>query len=184
MTEKEALSARISKSNIENNIEKKTALIMEDMSMTVIGDEDADLRSIMKLTPRLQRFIHLYLTGLYTTSKLADLFDVHPNSILNWLNRADVKQAVFDVQKITHETITNNIASLSVKAIKRVGSLMDSPIDQVALSASKDILDRAGHKPQQNIKIDKTVRTFEEKVSSLIDETITDIDFEELEGDE
>jgi transposase-like protein len=183
MTEKEELSKKLSKVQIDLHIDNKANAIMADIGKNMLSDEDDDIRSIMILSPRLQRFVHLYLTGLYSTSKLAELFDVHPNSILNWLNRADVKTAILDVQKITHETITNKIASLSVKAINRVGDLMSSPIDQVALSASKDILDRAGHKPQQNIKIDKTVRTFEEKVSSLIDETITDVDFEEVDDE-
>ena len=57
---------------------------------------------------------------------------------------------------------------------------MNSPIDGVALQAVKDVLDRAGHKSKQEIKIDKTVTTIEQKMKELIDSTIIDVEFTEV----
>jgi hypothetical protein len=57
---------------------------------------------------------------------------------------------------------------------------MNSPIDGVALQAVKDVLDRAGHKPKNEIKVEKTVTTIEQKMKQLIDATI-DAEYEEVE---
>jgi hypothetical protein len=71
-----------------------------------------------------------------------------------------------------------------MKALIRANELMDSPIDGVAVQVVKDILDRTGHKPKQEIKKDITVKTFEQHILDLANETIVDADFRELEGDE
>jgi hypothetical protein len=58
---------------------------------------------------------------------------------------------------------------------------MNSPIDGVALQAVKDVLDRSGHKQKTEIKIDKTVTTIEQKMKELIDNTIVEAEYEEIE---
>jgi len=119
------------------------------------------------------------MTGQYSINKLAQLLEVHPNTLHNWMRRADVKNAINDLQNVTHDVVSNQMKAMTVKAMERMRELMDSPIDGVALQAVKDVLDRAGHKPRQEIKVDKTVRTFEEKLSDLIDNVI-DVEFEEV----
>jgi len=119
------------------------------------------------------------MTGQYSINKLAQLLEVHPNTLHNWMRRADVKNAINDLQNVTHDVVSNQMKAMTVKAMERMRELMDSPIDGVALQAVKDVLDRAGHKPRLEIKVDKTVRTFEEKLSDLIDNVI-DVDFEEV----
>lgn len=131
--------------------------------------------SIADLTPQQARFVHMFLTGQYTNQKIAQLLNVHPNTINNWLQRADVRGCIADTQEITQEIVANQLKNLTLKAINKLNSLIDSPIDGVALNAVKDVLDRGGHKPRQEIKIDKTV-TVEEKLKSLIDSI--DIDYE------
>ena len=79
--------------------------------------------------------------------------------------------------------VAMQLKALTNKAVNRLSALTDSPIDGVALQAVKDILDRTGHKAKQEIKVDKTVRTFEERLSEVIDKTI-DIDFEMIEDDD
>ncbi len=151
--------------------------------------EDYDSLSVANLPPKIQRFIHLYLTGQYSSAKIADLLDVHPNTIYRWLKRDDVREVMDEMQNITHRMVGLQIKSLTVKATERLYDLMDSPIDGVALQAVKDILDRGGHKPEQKIKVDKTVRTFEEKLRDIIDVTIgdyedvEDVEYEDVEDD-
>ena len=36
---------------------------------------------IVQLEPKLQRFVHLYLTGQYNNRQLAQLLEVHENTI-------------------------------------------------------------------------------------------------------
>ena len=129
---------------------------------------------ILTLPPKMQRFVHLYMTGQYTLNKLAQLLEVHPNTLGSWLKRADVREVMTDMQKTTHDVVGMQLKALTMKAVNKLGALTDSPIDGVALQAVKDILDRAGHKPKQEIKIDKTVTTIEEKFKQLIDATIVD----------
>ena len=151
-----------------------------DLTLT----EEQELNtSITVLPAKMQRFIHLYVTGQYTINKLAQLLEVHPNTLGNWLRRQDVKDIISDMQVTTHDVVATQLKALTLKAVNKLGALTDSPIDGVALQAVKDILDRAGHKPKQEMKIDKTVTTYEQRLSDLIKTTI-DAEIEITEVDE
>lgn len=145
-----------------------------------INTEDNNVveHDITTLPPKMQRFIHLYVTGQYTLQKLSDLLEVHPNTLSNWLKRKDVKSIINDMQSTTHDIVASQLKALTTTAVVKLADLIDSPIDGVALQAVKDILDRAGHKPSQEIKVDKRVVTFEQRLSNLIDEVIDVTDYE------
>ena len=149
-------------------------------------DADDGTVSITQLPPKIQRFVHLYMTGQYSLSKLAQLLEVHPNTVGKWLKRQDVREVINDMQQTTHDIVSIQLKALTLKAVNKLGDLTNSPIDGVALQAVKDILDRAGHKAKQEIKIDKTVRTFEQKLNDLIENTIdiTNDDYEVIDVDE
>lgn len=148
---------------------------------TTILEEDS--LPITVLPPKMQRFVQLYMTGQYTLSKLAQLLEVHPNTLGHWLKRKDVQSIISDMQMTTHEIVGQQLKNMSLKAVDKLGKLTESPIDGVALQAVKDILDRAGHKPKQEIKVDKTVRTFEEKLQDIMQKTI-DADYTISEGED
>ena len=135
---------------------------------------------LIDMPPKMQRFIHLYMTGQYTLNKLAQLLEVHPNTLTNWLKREDVKNAIADMQSSIHDQVQIQLKTLTLKATAKLHELIDSPIDGVALQAVKDVLDRAGHKPKNEIKVDKTIITVEQKMKELIDSTIVDAEFEEV----
>lgn len=160
--------------------EKTNQLQMTEVSPDEIVEDSA----IVVLPPKMQRFIHLYMTGQYTLQKLGQLLEVHPNTLGNWLKREDVKSIIADMQDTTHDIVNIQLKTLTLKAVNKLSELTESPIDGVALQAVKDILDRAGHKAKQEIKIDKTVTTIEQKMKQLIENTIVDVEYEEVEGDE
>lgn len=135
---------------------------------------------VQLLEPKLQRFVHLYLTGQYNQTQLAQLLEVHKNTINSWLKREDVNIAIKEYQAIEHEMIDVQIKSMRMKAIEKMNELMDSPIDGIAFQACKDILDRTGHKAKNEIKVDKTVKTIEMQLNDLAENLITDVDFTEL----
>lgn len=135
---------------------------------------------INSLEPKVQRFVHMYMTGNYSKNKIAELLEVHPNTILKWSKRRDVQQVMSDMQEATHVMVSTQLKSLTIKATERLSKLMDSPIDGVALQAVKDVLDRSGHKAKQEVKKEVTVRSFEEKLHDVIDATI-DAEFEEVD---
>lgn len=131
---------------------------------------------IVQLEPKLQRFVHLYLTGQYNNRQLAQLLEVHENTINIWLKRDDVNTSIKEYQAMEHEMIDVQIKAMRMKAIQKMNDLMDSPIDGIAFQACKDILDRTGHKAKNEIKVDKTVKTIEMQLRDLADDII-DVDF-------
>lgn len=135
---------------------------------------------VQLLEPKLQRFVHLYLTGQYNQTQLAQLLEVHKNTINSWLKREDVNIAIKEYQAMEHEMIDVQIKAMRMKAIEKMNELMDSPIDGIAFQACKDILDRTGHKARTEIKVDKTVKTIEMQLNDLAENLITDVDFTEL----
>ena len=135
---------------------------------------------VQLLEPKLQRFVHLYLTGQYNQTQLAQLLEVHKNTINSWLKREDVNIAIKEYQAMEHEMIDVQIKAMRMKAIEKMNELMDSPIDGIAFQARKDILDRTGHKAKNEIKVDKTVKTIEMQLNDLAENLITDVDFTEL----
>mgnify|MGYP001302752700 CR=1 FL=1 len=145
--------------------------------------ENTNQYDITELPPKMQRFIHLYVTGQYTLQKLSDLLEVHPNTLGNWLKRKDVKWIISDMQGTTHDIVASQLKALTTTAVGKLADLLNSPIDGVALQAVKDILDRAGHKPSQEIKVDKRVVTFEQRLNSLIDDVIDVSDYEVIEDE-
>ena len=132
---------------------------------------------VQLLEPKLQRFVHLYLTGQYNQTQLAQLLEVHKNAINSWLKREDVNIAIKEYQAMEHEMIDVQIKAMRMKAIEKMNELMDSPIDGIAFQACKDILDRTGHKAKNEIKVDKTVKTIEMQLNDLAENLITDVDF-------
>ena len=135
---------------------------------------------VQLLEPKLQRFVHLYLTGQYNQTQLAQLLEVHKNTINSWLKREDVNIAIKEYQAMEHEMIDVQIKAMRMKAIEKMNELMDSPIDGIAFQACKDILDRTGHKAKNEIKVDKTVKTIEMQLNDLAENLNTDVDFTEL----
>ena len=136
--------------------------------------------ALFELDPIKQRFIQLYMTGNFTLAKISQLLEIHPNTAGKWLKREDVQNAIAEAQGDIHKQVQMQITANTVKAVSRLNTLMDSTIDAVALQAVKDVLDRGGHKPKNEIKVDKTVTTIEQRFKDIIDATI-DAEFEEVE---
>ena len=136
---------------------------------------------VQLLEPKLQRFVHLYLTGQYNQTQIAQILEVHTNTINQWLKREDVGLAIKEYQQLEHEMYDVQIKAMRMKAIQKMNDLMDSPIDGIAFQACKDILDRTGHKAKNEIKVDKTVKTIEVQLNELADSLINDVDFEVLD---
>lgn len=136
--------------------------------------------ALFELDPMKQRFIQMYMTGNFTLVKLAQLLEIHPNTASNWLKREDVQNAIAESQSNIQKQVQMQITANTMKAVSRLNTLMDSTVDAVALQAVKDVLDRGGHKPKSEIKVDKTITTIEQKFKEIIDATIEG-DFIEIE---
>lgn len=126
------------------------------------------------LTPSKNRAILLYITGQYTVRKIAEIIGVTEQTIRIWLNQPAVQCAIKELQCREFHIIDSSLKALRMKAVNTMNELLDSPMDPVRFQASKDILDRTGHKPAAEMKIDKTVTTIEKQLKDLADVTIAD----------
>lgn len=135
-----------------------------------------------KLTIKQRKFVQLYVTGGFSDEDLAKVLGVAKRTIASWRYKPEVKSAIAELQYDAHIHTINKLQSLSHVAVLRMEDLLQSPIDGVAFQAARDVLDRTGHKPKNEIKVDKTITTVEQKFKELIDSTIEDVDFAEIEG--
>lgn len=155
----------------------------EELLPSEVADEQEEDTLILSLGIKHQRFVHMYITGQYDVPTIARLLEVHPNTCYNWLKRKDIKDVITSMQLATQEVVSSQLKAMTLKAAGKLNKLIDSPIDGVALQAVKDVLDRSGHKAKQEIKVDKTVTTVEQKLASLIDSTIVEGEYEVIDGD-
>ena len=138
-----------------------------------------------KLTPAKMRMISMYLTGMYSQGHIAKVIGVSANTIRAWLMSDEVQALISIMQEKEFNLIESRLKSMRYKALDTMDDLLDSPIDQVRYNASKDILDRTGHKPQQTIKVDKTVTNIEQQLKQLADfnideDNIIDVDVDDI----
>ena len=65
-----------------------------------------------------------------------------------------------DFQKALQEEMQRGFKDLAVKARKKLGQLIDSPIDGVAFGACKEVLNKAGYIETQKIeqRIDSVIK--------------------------
>jgi vacuolar-type H+-ATPase subunit I/STV1 len=87
-----------------------------------------------------------------------------------------VQIVVKELQQREFAVVDSKLKALRHKAIDTMNELLESDMDNVRFQAAKDILDRGGHRPQQTIKVDKTVTTLEQQLKDLADFTIDDAD--------
>lgn len=141
--------------------------------------QEIQLASCMQgLNMKQQKFVHAYVSGQYTIKQLSKLLDVHEQTIYRWSKREDVIEALKYYQETEHQVIDNGIKNNAFKALKVMSDLLDSPIEQVRYQASKDLMDRAGYKAKQEVKVDKTVTNYEAQLKSFINGGAVDVDYE------
>lgn len=128
------------------------------------------------LSPKHQRFCHLYLSGRYTMNELAQLMNVAPNTIRMWLKKSEIMSAIEQYQVHEDEIIKQSLKALRLKAMHKMGSLIDSPVDGIAWQAAKDILDRTGHKAVHKTEMDVNIKTYEQQINEILKDLNEPID--------
>jgi hypothetical protein len=135
---------------------------------------------IAELNVRKQNFVHLYLTGKYNMTKIAEMMGLAPATIWKYMKDPAVQDAIADLQEQNHKMVEIGLKSMTNKAMERLTELIDSPIDGVALQAVNSLLDRTGFRAVQKkeVEINQTF-TFEQKINQLIEDTIYDVEIED-----
>lgn len=158
---------------------------MSDNNLINVEDDEEFnyLSDLQNFSARKQKAIMLFLSGVCTSAKVAQMIGLKsPNTVYKWLGEPEVKAYIQKYQEAENKIVDSNMKAMRTKAMETVYKLMDSDTDQVALAAAKDILDRTGHKPKQEITKNVTVTTFEKKLGNLIDDTI-DCEYEVVDED-
>lgn len=163
--------------------EEKIIVQDEDENLPVIQGSDAfDVFNKLTYTrPRVSRIVQLWLTGCYSTNEIAEIVDIKKDTVLRWLRRQEIKNYIAEYQKEEIAMLKSKMAGNADKAFKKMVDLLDSNMDNVALQASKDILDRTGFKPVTEVKQEITTMTYEEKLKGLISSTIDDVEYEVID---
>lgn len=151
--------------------EKNELAIQNDSLFSGLNPELID-----NLTPAKTRMILMYLTGQYSQKKLGQIIGVSENTIRAWLLDPTVQAVIKELQQREFAVVDSKLKALRHKAIDTMNELLESDMDNVRFQAAKDILDRGGHRPQQTIKVNKTVTTLEQQLKDLADFTIDDAD--------
>ena len=142
--------------------------------------------SFNKLTyrrPRVARIVQLWLTGCYSTAEIAENVDVSKDTVQKWLRRAEVKAYIEAHQAESLAMLKTKMLASTDKAFDNVVRLLESELDNVSLQASKDILDRTGFKPANEVKQDITIKTYEENLKDIISMTISDVEYVEVDDE-
>lgn len=131
-----------------------------------------NLNDLTLLPPIEQRMVNLWLTGMKVT-EIASMLHVHDNTVRTWLRKDMVRERIDALQNEEQDYAKQRLRANRYKAVDKMVSLIDSPIDGVALQATKMVLDITGVKPSQEKKeVNVNITTYEQNLESLINKTI------------
>lgn len=86
------------------------------------------------------------VTSSKTQKQIAKEIQISENTISEWKKDKEFKDEI-QIQ------MRENFGSLAVEAQKKLEKLLNSKNEYIQIQAIKDILDRAGYKPKENVKI-------------------------------
>lgn len=166
--------------------EKPTQKEVEEATLILISEEKPEyLDLLLKKRPRVGRAVQLFLAGNHNRVEIADVLDVSANTVGKWLRDPDIKKYMEEFQREEANIMKCKIQASTSAALDKMVGLLDSPIDGVALQAAKDLLDRGGFKPKQEIKKEVIVKTFEQQLLDVLgDDEILDVEYEEVDDED
>lgn len=174
----------MNKKEIKKLVNKKPTKEEVEQKALQLADEPApDFLDIMlQKSPRIGRAVSLFLAGSHTRVEIANILGVQATTVGKWLRDPDVRKYIEDYQREENKMVKCRIEAATAAAIDTMVDLLDSPIDGIKYQAAKDLLDRSGHKPEQKIKKEVTVKTYEQRLLALVGDSI-DVDYEEVNDD-
>jgi len=171
----------MNKADIKKVIKAKPSeeQIIETTLSIVEQDESTYIDLLLDKRPKIGRAVQLFLTGT-SRVEIGSMLGVQASTVSRWLNDPNIKKYMREFQLEEGRIIKARMHASSASALDKMVKLLDSPIDGVALQAAKDLLDRAGHKPKQEVKKEVVIKTFEEQLLDVIGGDLIDVDFEEV----
>lgn len=109
----------------------------------------------MKLTKKHRTAIELLIEGNMSKTDIAQSVNVSRQTLNKWLNDTDFKDEYDEQIKEIERRFKRRICNMTAAALDRQENILKrSKNDIAAASVAKDILDRAGYAPDDNINIE------------------------------
>jgi transposase len=137
-------------------------------SKTLAKTQNREVKKISSKMILKQRLAQLYCLGHYSTKDIASILMVSTATIRKMLKDPDVLDMINKYQDEEKQIIDGRIKALRNKATDTILELLDSDDDSIRLQASKDILDRTGHKADNNTNINVNI-SYEQQLQNLIE---------------
>lgn len=147
-------------------------------SKQIAKRQGKEIRKISSKQILKQRLAQLHCLGHYSEKDIASILMVSTATIRKMLRDVEVMEMIEDYQKEEKQIIDTRIKALRNKATETMFELLDSDDDSIRLQVSKDILDRTGHKPDNNTNVNVNI-SYEQQLNELVE----GIQFIEVESD-
>ncbi len=102
------------------------------------------------LNPKQIKCLNMMVYGDMKQKDIAEKLKVSENTITNWKKNDEFRTAYVAELK-------NSMRDVAAKAFKTEVKLLEARSESVRLMAAKDILDRAGFKPEENVNLGGSV---------------------------
>lgn len=103
------------------------------------------------LNSKQKKCVELLVSGSYTKIEIAEQCNIARKTINDWLNHNE------EFKKEYEKAMAESIRSLAPKAKHTMSKLLEAESENVRFQAAKDILDRTGFKPKEQVEISKPV---------------------------
>lgn len=137
-------------------------------SKTLAKTQNRELRKISSKTILKQRLAQLYCLGNYSIKDIASILMVGESTVRKMLKDGEVLDMINDYQAEEKQIVDSRLKALRNKATEVLFELLDSDEDAIKLQATKDILDRTGHKADNNSNINVNI-SYEQQLNNLIE---------------
>lgn len=113
------------------------------------------------LKPKQKKCIEMLVCGSYTQVQIARELKISEQTICNWKKDKEFSSELEKQLRLCVQT-------LAPKAVRTMENLLKSESDNVRFSAAKDILDRTGFKPSDNINVKNTIAAEQSKLDDIL----------------
>ncbi len=99
------------------------------------------------LSGKKAKYLQMLLEAKQTKKAMAEALNVSRNTLTNWEKDEEFRAEY-------NESVRREMNYTGSRAYRKMVSLLNSRNDNVALGAAKDLMDRAGFKPEESVKMD------------------------------
>lgn len=115
------------------------------------------------LNEKQEMCITLMITTSKTQKQIAKQINVTEKTICDWKKDQEFKNEI-------KKQMNDNFGSLAIVAQKQLAKLLKTKNEKVKIQAIKDVLDRAGYKPKEEIEVSRSTNEITDEIDKYIQE--------------